>query len=181
MEGTGFRIRTNRPFERVALGLFLACAVIVPVFLYTGSQSGFSGRALAYAKEVQEASGVLEMSSISLSAPVSEVALSGRELSVPNYIVGKYQTNENKVLLMGHSSTVFADLDKVEVGDKFSYNGQSYLVVSKEIKAKSEISMREILEDEGVPILTLMTCAGENLSGQDYSHRLIVDAVMSGV
>lgn len=181
MENAEFRIRTGRPFRRTILGVFLVYAVAGAAYLYLGVQPSFSGKASAYAKEAAEASGVLEIPSISLSAPVSNVELSGRKLSVPDYIVGRYFSYENRVLLMGHSSTVFTKLSDVKVGDEISYNGQVYRVTSREIRPKAEISMREILEDVGEPTLVLMTCAGEHVSGQDYSHRLIIDAVMSGV
>ena len=150
-------------------------------YFYLGSQPNFSGEASAYAREAAEASGVLEIPSISLSAPVSDAELSGRKLSVPDYIVGKYFSYEDRVLLMGHSSTVFAKLSEVKVGDEISYGGRVYKVASREIRPKAEISMQEILEDTGEPTLVLMTCAGEHVSGQDYSHRLIVNAVVSGV
>ncbi len=180
MEGNEFKIRARRPSKRVTFGLLSVYALLVPVYFAVGFQPGFSGKVSAYAREVQSASGLLEIPSISLSAPVSRVELAGRKLSVPNYIVGKYQSYENKVLLMGHSSTVFADLSKIQAGNEISYDGQVFEVVSKEVREKSEISMKEILRDEEKLTLTLMTCFGEHISGQDYSHRLIVNAVVRG-
>lgn len=177
MEGTGFRIRTNGLSQKVIFGLFFGCIIMTVVCLLAGPQSSFSE---VYAKEVAEASSVLEIPSISLLVPVSKASLSGRTLSVPDYIVGEYKTYENKVLLMGHSSTAFANLSVVQLGDKISYDGVEYEVVSKEVKPKSEISMREILEDNGKKTIILMTCAGQHVSGKDYSHRLIVNAVVRG-
>ena len=77
---------------------------------------------------------------------------------------------------MGHSSTVFQNLKKVQTGDKIIYDGEEFTVIHREILEKSEISMREILRDEEEPTLVLMTCSGEHISGQDYSHRLILYA-----
>ena len=180
MKESDFRIQRKWPSKRVVLGVLSVYAIAIPVYLYFGFQSSSSVSVSAYAKEISEASGLVEIPGISLSAPVSEATLDGRTLSVPNYIIGKYQTYENKVLLMGHSSTVFKGLPNIMVGDKISYNGRSYRVFSKEVLPKSEISMREILKDEEVPTITLMTCAGEHISGQDYSHRLVINAVVSG-
>lgn len=169
-----FRIRTHFTRKRVATGLFVFYAVAIPVYLYFGFQP--SGVSAAYAEEVRSATGNLQIPSISLSAPISEVKLDGRVLIAPDYIVGRYHAHENKTFVMGHSSTVFSGLKEVMIGDEIIYDGESYEVVSKEIRAKSEISMREILKDETVPTLVLMTCAGEHIEGQDYSHRLIIYA-----
>ena len=62
------------------------------------------------------------------------------------------------------------------VGDEVVYDGESYVIVSEEVRAKAEISMREILRNETEPTLVLMTCSGEHIEGQDYSHRLIIYA-----
>lgn len=180
MKETDFRIQKKWPSKRAALSLLLIYAVFIPIYLYFGLQPDSNISVSAYAKEISEASSVVEIPGISLSAPVSEATLDGRTLSVPNYIIGKYQTYKNKILLMGHSSTVFSGLSDIKIGDEVFYEGRSYRVVSKEIRPKSEIAMREILKNEEVPTITLMTCAGEYLSGQDYSHRLIVNAVVRG-
>ena len=173
MKDASFRIRTRRNLVVGFLTLFMAVLALVCV----GLRPSFSE---AYAKEAAEASGVLEMPSISLLVPVSKATLSGRTLAVPEYIVGEYKIYENKVLLMGHSSTAFAGLSEVGLGDEVIYNGVVYKVIAKEIKPKSEISMRELLEDDGEKAIVLMTCAGQHISGQDYSHRLIVNAVVRG-
>ena len=170
-----FRVRVRRDKRKLVIGLLAFYLVAIPVYLYFGFQPS-GNMVMAYAEEAKTATGSLAIPSIDLVAPMSDVELNGRVLSAPNYIVGRYQSYDNKVLVMGHSSTVFQRLPEVAVGDKISYDGQNFRVVSREIKAKSEISMREILKNEKEPTLVLMTCFGEHLSGQDYSHRLIIYA-----
>ena len=85
--------------------------------------------------------------------------------------------NENKTLLVGHSSTVFRDLDKLVLDDRLVYRGQLYRVTSIEMHEKKEISMMKLLEAEKVDTVVLMTCAGQDLGGGDASHRLIIEAV----
>ncbi|MBQ9029542.1 class F sortase [Candidatus Saccharibacteria bacterium] len=169
-----FRLRTHFTRKRIIVSLFAFYAVAIPAYLYIGFQP--SDSSAAYAEEVKVATGVLEIPGISLRSPMSDVELDGRVLTAPNYIVGRYKAHDNKVLVMGHSSTVFQNLKNVVVGDKLLYDGVEYELVSKEVKAKAEISMREILKDEAKPTLVLMTCSGEHISGQDYSHRLIIYA-----
>ena len=174
-EAPELRIRTHFTRKRIVTSLFVFYAVFVPVYLYVGLQP--SGRAASvYAEEAEKATGSLEIPSILLSAPISDVELDGRTLAAPDYIVGRYQPYENKVLIMGHSSTVFQNLKKVQTGDKIIYDGEEFTVIYREILEKSEISMREVLRDEEEPTLVLMTCSGEHISGQDYSHRLILYA-----
>ena len=172
-----FRVRVRRDKRKVVIGLLAFYAVAVPVYLYIGFQPS-GNAAFAYAEEARAATGSLAIPGINLFAPISDVELSGRVLTAPNYIVGRYQPYENKVFIMGHSSTVFQRLSEVSVGDEIIYDSRSFKVISREIMAKSEISMREILKDEKEPTIVLMTCSGEHISGQDYSHRLIIHAVV---
>ncbi|MBQ9017002.1 class F sortase [Candidatus Saccharibacteria bacterium] len=173
-EAPEFRIRTRFTRRRVAVGLFVFYLIAIPVYLYIGMQP--TGSATAYAEEAKSATGSLEIPSISLSAPMADVELDGRILTAPEYIVGRYTAHKNKVLVMGHSSTIFQRLKEVEVSDELWYDDERFVVVSKEVRAKAEISMREILRDEDEPTLVLMTCSGEHITGQDYSHRLIMYA-----
>ena len=172
-----FRIRSRFSRKSVILFLTVFYAIAIPTFLYLAFQPE-PIKVSAYVKEANEATGLITIPSISLSAPMSDVEINGHTFSVPNYIVGRYESYENKVLVMGHSSTVFQRLDEVSVGDKIIYDGKNFEVISREVRAKSDISMRDILRDEEEPTLVLMTCAGEHISGQDYSHRLIINAVM---
>ena len=170
-----FRVRVRRDKRKLVIGLLAFYLVAIPVYLYFGFQPS-GNMVMAYAEEAKTATGSLAIPSIDLVAPMSDVELNGRVLSAPNYIVGRYQSYNNKVLVMGHSSTVFQRLPEVSVGDEILYDGQSFEIVSKEVRAKSEILMSEILKDEKELTLVLMTCSGEHLSGQDYSHRLIIYA-----
>ena len=170
-----FRVRVRRDKRKLVIGLLAFYLVAIPVYLYFGFQPS-GNMVMAYAEEAKTATGSLAIPSIDLVAPMSDVELNGRVLSAPNYIVGRYQSYNNKVLVMGHSSTVFQRLPEVSVGDEILYDGQSFEIVSKEVRAKSEILMSEILKDEKEPTLVLMTCSGEHLSGQDYSLRLIIYA-----
>lgn len=170
-----FKVRVRRDKRKVVIGLLAFYAIAVPTYLYFGFQPS-GDKAFAYAEEARTATGSLAIPRINLTAPMADVELNGRVLTAPNYIVGRYQAYDNKVLVMGHSSTVFQRLPEVSVGDEILYDGQSFEIVSKEVKAKSEILMSEILKDEKEPTLVLMTCSGEHLSGQDYSHRLIIYA-----
>ena len=179
MRSEEFRIRSRFGRKKVVAILSAFYLVAVPVYLYFGFQTNQMDVS-AYAQEVAEATGILEIPSISLVAPISDVELSGRKLVAPNYIVGRYGFYKNKTLILGHSSTIFQGLERAKVGDEIVYDGKRFEIVSMEVKAKSEILMSEILKDEKEPTLVLMTCSGEHISGQDYSHRLIVNAVVRG-
>ena len=179
MRSEEFRIRSRFGRKKVVAILSAFYLMVIPVYLYFGFQTS-QVNVSAYARELSEATGVLEIPSISLAAPISDVELDGRKLVAPNYIVGRYEAYKNKVFIIGHSSTIFQDLNRVAVGDEIIYDSKKFKIVSKEVKAKAEISMNEILRDEKEPTLVLMTCSGEHISGQDYSHRLIVNAVMRG-
>lgn len=119
----------------------------------------------------------LYLPSIGLEANVTEMELKERKLNTPETIVGSFSENTNKTLLVGHSSTVFHDLDKLSIDDELVYQGRLYRVTAREVRAKSEISMVKLLEAEKIDTLVLMTCAGEDLGGGDASHRLIIEAV----
>ena len=77
---------------------------------------------------------------------------------------------------MGHKNTIFNGLENIAPGDLIEFSGERYRVAEIEVAAKEEINMAEILADEAEKTLILMTCAGEALGGDDYSHRLIVAA-----
>ncbi len=110
----------------------------------------------------------LSISSIGLSVPVEPLELKDRQLNVPDMIVGSYGPNINKTLLVGHSSTVFEELDQLRVDQEINYNDSVYRV--------TEISMTEILSGASVDTIILMTCAGDSLPNQDATHRLIITA-----
>ncbi len=118
----------------------------------------------------------LSISSIGLSVPVEPLELKDRQLNVPDMIVGSYGPNINKTLLVGHSSTVFEELDQLRVDQEINYNDSVYRVTEIKVLRKEEISMTEILSGASVDTIILMTCAGDSLPNQDATHRLIITA-----
>jgi len=171
---SGFRSLacTLNPFSwgertiKVVLVLFLTVAL--PVYLYLGFQPNIPADAASYPQ--------LTITAIGLETPVEELELNGRQLDVPDMIAGSYSSEPNKTLIVGHSSTVFADLDNVEIGQEMTYDGRLYEVTYREILAKNNISMTKVLSEAPVDTIILMTCAGESLPGQDATHRLIITA-----
>lgn len=150
--------------------LFLTGYVVVGFWPSESSAS----EEIAMASE--DLSGQLIINSIGLSSPVKAVRLQDRTLEVPDKIVGSFSKNENKIFLFGHSSTVFENLKNVNFGDVVDYNDHSYRITNIEVRKKSEISMTNVLRAEEKDTLVLMTCAGESLGNDDYSHRLIITA-----
>ncbi len=116
--------------------------------------------------------------SIALSSGVTKVEIVDGNLPTPETIVGSYSNFDNKTFLFGHSSTVFTNLNKVKVGDIVLYNNSVYEVASYEVTKKSDIDMSVLLGQSSRSSLVLMTCAGEDYGGGDYSHRLIITAVL---
>lgn len=121
--------------------------------------------------------GDLVIPSIGLESNVGALSLKEHRLETPDTIVGSYTRADNKTLLIGHSTTVFQNLDNVKVGDEVVYNEKRYIVTEIVILAKDEISMGSILKSEDDDTLVIMTCAGELLGGGEATHRLIVTAV----
>ena len=119
----------------------------------------------------------LAIPAIGLGADVTSLELHDGKLDTPDTIVGSFTRAENKTLLIGHSTTVFEHLDSVQNGDVIEYDDRSYMVVSKEVLAKSDVSMMRLLKSESHDTLVLMTCAGELLGNGDATHRLIITAV----
>ena len=116
--------------------------------------------------------------SIALSSGVTKVEIADGNLPTPETIVGSYSNFDSKIFLFGHSSTVFTSLNKVKTGDIVIYNNDVYEVISYEIIKKSDIDMSILLAPSSRSTLVLMTCAGEDYGGGDYSHRLIITAVL---
>ena len=151
----------------VFVGLyFLAFLVYVAVGI--GSTAG--------AKQYDVESELL-VPAIDLSSDVTRMELEGRKLNTPDTIVGSYSNHDNKTLLIGHASTVFHDLNKVQADDLVIYHDLMYKVVSIQTFRKDEINMNQLLEAEKVDTIVLMTCAGEDLGNGDATHRLILEAV----
>ena len=121
--------------------------------------------------------GDLSIPGIGLRSGVTELTLHDGRLDTPDTIVGSYSRYDNKVLLIGHSTTVFEHLNEVQIGDEITYDNVTYHVVSRYEQVKQDISMRKLLNNEEDKTLVLMTCAGELLGNGDATHRLIVIAV----
>ncbi|MBO7664904.1 sortase, partial [Candidatus Saccharibacteria bacterium] len=92
-------------------------------------------------------------------------------------IVGSYTQAWNKTLLIGHASTVFADLNLVTVGETVKYDGKEYVISEIALFQKEAVEMDKVLAGAEKDTIIIMTCAGE-LYGTDASHRLIVTAVV---
>lgn len=114
--------------------------------------------------------------SIGLIARVTDIERDGNTLKSPDYIAGAYHATNHKTVLIGHSSTIFNNLHNIRLKDKFTFDNKSYTVVKTEILEKALIDMNEVVAETEKNTLILMTCYGESLGGQDFSHRFIVTA-----
>ena len=124
-----------------------------------------------------EISGSLSIPSIGLTSDVTSLELKDRKLDTPNTIVGSYDSSTNKTFLIGHSTTVFKNLNQVKAGDLVEYNGKKYRIVDTKTLEKADIDMKTLLAPEDHNTLVIMTCAGEILDHQDATHRFIVTAL----
>lgn len=118
----------------------------------------------------------LEIPSINLATTTRSVDLVDHRFSVPDAEVGAYYATSNKIFLMGHKSTIFSNLTNIAPSDEIVFADTTYRVTNISIKLKSTIDMSEILADTPEKTLVLMTCAGQPLEGDDYTHRLIITA-----
>ena len=123
-----------------------------------------------------EVSSRLNIPSIGLSSDVTSLTLSGTKLDTPDTIVGSYSESANKTLLIGHSSTVFYDLQNTKIGDVVNYGDKTYRIVKARLAVKDVIDMNELLAPAEKDTIVIMTCAGQDLGGGDASHRLIITA-----
>lgn len=123
-----------------------------------------------------EISADLAIPSIDLKTEVAALEPKDGILETPDYIAGSYSRSENKILIIGHSSTVFENLNEVNLDSEIFYDGLSYNVEKIELFKKSDIKMRDLLRNSEEKTLVLMTCAGEDLGGGDATHRLIITA-----
>lgn len=124
-----------------------------------------------------EISGTLSIPSIGLVSDVTSLELKDHKLATPDTIVGSYTKYDSKIFLIGHSTTVFKNLNQIKVGGTIDYNGKTYQVVDTKTLAKSEIDMNVLLAPEAHNTMVIMTCAGEILANQDATHRFIVTAL----
>lgn len=130
----------------------------------------------AKATEVDVATEI-KIPKIGLSSDVTLLTMNQGMLKTPDVVVGSYSRNKNKTFLVGHSTGVFGDLDKLELGDEIYYDLVSYTIVDIDVLQKSDISMDRLLAPADIDTIVVMTCAGELFSGGDASHRLIITAV----
>lgn len=119
----------------------------------------------------------LSIPAIGLESGVTTLQLEDHHLNTPETIVGSFSRAENKTLLIGHSSTVFHDLDQLELGDGIVYDEDSYTVTNRAVVAREDISMNKLLKKADEATLVLMTCAGQDLGNGEATHRLIITAI----
>ncbi|MBR3256557.1 sortase [Candidatus Saccharibacteria bacterium] len=123
-------------------------------------------------------SGKISIPEINLESDVTTLELNKGKLDAPDRIIGSFSTSPNKTLLIGHSTTVFQNLNKANLGEYIFYNNKSYRINNIEIKAKSDIHMGKLLKETEKDTIVLMTCAGELFENGDATHRLIITAAV---
>lgn len=153
----------------IKMFLVVYLAIMLPMYILVG----LSPTPIANASDLPK----MEIQSIGLETPVTAIELTDRQLISPDRIAGAYYASENKIFVIGHSSTVFKKLDQAHVDDIIEYDGTQYIIQNLKTLPKNEISMNEILQPEPEETLVIMTCAGEPLANQDATHRLIITAV----
>lgn len=155
----------ERTWRVLAVAFF---AIALPIYVFIGFQPATDAEAKNYPQ--------LEISSIGLQTPVKNLELVDHQLETPASIAGSYSQNPHKTLLIGHSSTVFSNLQNVQLADSIVYDENSYNITRIETVAKENIDMADILAATDRETVVIMTCAGEPLPDQDATHRLIVYA-----
>lgn len=124
-----------------------------------------------------EVSGEVAIPSINLISSVTKLELKENKLDTPDTIVGSYSSYKNKTFLIGHSSTVFKNLNQVKIADSIFYDNKEYRIIKTQLQKKSDVDMKKILKAESKDTLVVMTCAGEPMGNHDATHRLIITAV----
>ena len=161
-------MRLRRRYLDARLGFVMLACIVTVIYFAVGLSPA---RAAIY-----DTSGTVEIPSIGLNSDVTTLSLTSEGLQTPDTIVGSY-TRGNKTLLIGHSTTVFQDLDDVKLGDIIYYNGEKYKVSTISVARKEDIIMSELLRPDEQESLVVMTCAGTLLEHGDATHRLMLDAV----
>ncbi len=160
---------SNWPKRTIRIIYAVLFTILMPLIIYLGFQPVASVEASNYP--------VLDIPAISLSTPVLKLTMQDRQLIAPADIAGSYSQAENKLFIIGHSSTVFQKLNLLKVYDEFTYDGRNYRVTNLATLEKANIDMHEILAPAEQETIIIMTCAGMPLDNQDATHRLIVTAV----
>lgn len=119
----------------------------------------------------------ISIPSINLTSGITKLTLENGQLSIPDDIIGEFYSSKKNVLLLGHSTSSFQNLENVKLEDIINYNDKTYRVSDIKIVEKESIKMTELLKSTGTSKLTLMTCAGTLLPNQDATHRLIITAI----
>ena len=151
-------------------------STLVFAFLYLALIAGFV--AYVFMPKSADASSKerLFIPSIGLVARVKDIERTGNQLIAPDTIAGAYQATNHKTVIIGHSSTIFENLKNLKIGETFTFDNNSYKVSRREILEKKYVDMEAVVAETEVKTLVLMTCHGEPLGGQDFSHRLIITA-----
>ena len=160
------KLKQHFDTRKIFVGLYL---LVFSVYLIIGLQPA---DATSY-----EVSAKLLIPQIGLDTAVTDLTLDEGQLNTPEMIVGSYSQAKNKTLLIGHSSTVFQDLDQIDLGDLINYDGNDYKVKRIDLMRKSQIDMSELLAPAEKDTIVIMTCAGELFQNGDATHRLILTAV----
>ncbi len=113
---------------------------------------------------------------IGLISRVKNISRTNNSLEVPDYDAGAYLPSSRKTVLIGHSSTVFKNLHQLRLQDELTFDSVNYQIKKIEILDKQTVDMQRIVADTSHKTLILMTCYGDPLGHQDYSHRLIITA-----
>ena len=119
----------------------------------------------------------LTIDGINLNTPVEKVELKGNELVSPETIAGAYEASPNKTLLIGHSTTVFKNLDEINGDMLIEYKGKEYQITEMVMMKKEDISMFDLTRPAEEDTIILMTCAGKATGNHDFTHRLVITAV----
>ena len=159
-------LKKRLSLRTVLIGLYV---VVFGVYVIWGLQP-------AEAAKSYEISTKLNIPSINLTTDVATLQLENRELKTPDAIVGSFSRADNKTLLIGHSTTVFQNLNNVKIGDEINYNNGIYVVKNIKVLEKANVDMSKILAPAEKQTLEIMTCIGDLLDGGDATHRLIITA-----
>ena len=162
-ERNGFKLRKPK------LGIFFASiyflsALGLAVYLFMPKSVDASSRER------------LLIPSIGLIASVENIERHGTELTAPEYNAGAYYAADNKVVLIGHSTTVFKNLSELVPGESFTFDKAKYRVEKVVILEKSAVDMKQIVAPATEKTVVLMTCYGDQIGPYDYTHRFIVTA-----
>lgn len=129
--------------------------------------------------KITNAQSFLVVPSIGLRTPVVTIHQNpDRTLPTPDRIAGLYLASPQKLFLIGHSTTVFRPLPRLELGQTIELDGQTYYLRQKYTLEKTAIDMADLLKPATTKTLVLMTCAGDSVGNEDYTHRLILVATL---